>query len=290
MDQVSTPPTVAKLGGGQPGAGAASTRSTRTARRPRRSTRTCRCWATSTSAEFTRLMAGDHRVGGAGAGLRLLPRRRRGPQLRHALHQGGGAPDAPDDAAHQRRLADRMSARPASPATPAIAASRARRTSGSTNPGPAAARASPAIMPGRTRRRVPAALHRCRTIRSRRSSSRTTTSACVSTTALPDGNRKSIKQTEWTYALMMHISEGAGRELHLLPQQPLVLAWDQSTPARATAWYGIRMVRDLNTDYLDPLHGGLPAQPAGPARRRRRRSTAPPATRASTSRCSASAC
>ena len=43
-------------------------------------------------------------------------------------------------------------------------------------------------------------------------------------------------------------------------------AWDQSTPQRATAWYGIRMVRDVNNDYLDSAARGLPALPAGRAR------------------------
>ena len=40
--------------------------------------------------------------------------------------------------------------------------------------------------------------------------------------------------------------------------------WDQSTPQRATAWYGIRMVRDLNNTYLDPLHGVFPPSRLGP--------------------------
>ena len=31
-----------------------------------------------------------------------------------------------------------------------------------------------------------------------------------------------------------------------------------------TAWHGIRMVRDLNTDYLDPLQGRVPAKRLGP--------------------------
>ena len=35
-------------------------------------------------------------------------------------------------------------------------------------------------------------------------------------------------------------------------------AWDQSTPQRSTAWYGIRMVRDVNNDYLNSLHGVFP--------------------------------
>jgi photosynthetic reaction center cytochrome c subunit len=34
--------------------------------------------------------------------------------------------------------------------------------------------------------------------------------------------------------------------------------WDQSTPQRATAWHGIRMVRNLNSDYLIPLKPNFP--------------------------------
>ena len=32
----------------------------------------------------------------------------------------------------------------------------------------------------------------------------------------------------------------------------------QSTPQRATAWYGIRMVRDLNNNFLKKLKGDVP--------------------------------
>ena len=39
--------------------------------------------------------------------------------------------------------------------------------------------------------------------------------------------------------------------------------WDQSTPQRATAWYGIRMVRDINTSYLAPLTDTFPADRKG---------------------------
>jgi photosynthetic reaction center cytochrome c subunit len=42
------------------------------------------------------------------------------------------------------------------------------------------------------------------------------------------------------------------------------MSWDASTPARETAWYGIRMVRDLNRTYLDPLAASLPPSRHGP--------------------------
>ena len=86
----------------------------------------------------------------------------------------------------------------------------------------------------------------------------------VSTTALPAGNRHSIKQTEWTYGLMMHMSGALGVNCTFCHNTRSFSAWDQSTPARATAWYGIRMVRDLNKDYLVPLAGTLPHGRMGP--------------------------
>ena len=41
--------------------------------------------------------------------------------------------------------------------------------------------------------------------------------------------------------------------------------WDQSTPQRATAWHGIRMVQDLNANYLEPLANAF--RRAGAARK-----------------------
>ncbi len=41
--------------------------------------------------------------------------------------------------------------------------------------------------------------------------------------------------------------------------------WSQSPPQRVTAWYGIRMVRDLNNNYLDPLKNVFPPTRLGAA-------------------------
>jgi len=41
-------------------------------------------------------------------------------------------------------------------------------------------------------------------------------------------------------------------------------SWDGSTPQRAIAWHGIRMVRDLNRAYLDPLQSTFPKARLGP--------------------------
>jgi photosynthetic reaction center cytochrome c subunit len=86
----------------------------------------------------------------------------------------------------------------------------------------------------------------------------------VSNTALPQGSRESIKQTEWTYGLMMHMSEALGVNCTFCHNSRSFTSWDASTPQRSTAWYGIRMVRDTNTHYLQPLVPTLPANRKGP--------------------------
>lgn len=83
-------------------------------------------------------------------------------------------------------------------------------------------------------------------------------------TALPTGNRQSVKQTEYTYGLMMHMSQSLGVNCTYCHNTRSFAQWDASTPQRSTAWYGIRMTRDLNTAYLDPLGGVYPANRLGP--------------------------
>ena len=86
----------------------------------------------------------------------------------------------------------------------------------------------------------------------------------IPTTALPEGNRQSIKQTEWTYGLMMHFSQSLGVNCTYCHNSRSFFEWDGSTPQRSTAWYGIRMVRAVNTDYLDPLQRTYPRNRLGP--------------------------
>lgn len=86
----------------------------------------------------------------------------------------------------------------------------------------------------------------------------------VSKTALPEGNRSSIKQTEWTYALMMHMSKSLGVNCTYCHNSRSFMSWDASTPARTTAYYGIRMAGDINHDYLEPLTQTFPANRLGP--------------------------
>ena len=79
-----------------------------------------------------------------------------------------------------------------------------------------------------------------------------------STTALPTGDKSTIKQTDWTYALMTHISNALGVNCTYCHNTRSFSSWAQSPPQRVTAWYGIRMVRDVNVAYLDPLASVFP--------------------------------
>ncbi len=87
----------------------------------------------------------------------------------------------------------------------------------------------------------------------------------ASTEALPSGDRQSTKQAEWTYGLMMHFSQSLGVNCTYCHNTRAFSDWSQSTPQRAVAWYGIRMVRDLNNNYMDPLTGVFPAHRLGPS-------------------------
>ena len=64
---------------------------------------------------------------------------------------------------------------------------------------------------------------------------------------------------------MMHMSQALGVNCNYCHNTRAFRDWAQSPPQRTTAWYGIRMVRDLNNDYLDPLQKVLPANRLGPA-------------------------
>jgi len=86
----------------------------------------------------------------------------------------------------------------------------------------------------------------------------------VSTAALPGDNHHSIKQTEWTYALMIHISQSLGVNCTYCHNSRSFVSWDASTPQRATAWYAIRTVRNLNDEFMNPLASTLPASRRGP--------------------------
>lgn len=75
---------------------------------------------------------------------------------------------------------------------------------------------------------------------------------------LPGTDRQPIKKTEWTHSLIAHFSQSLGVNCTYCHNIRSFTDWDQSTPHRMTAWYDLRMVRDLNIDYLNPLHTVFP--------------------------------
>jgi photosynthetic reaction center cytochrome c subunit len=77
-------------------------------------------------------------------------------------------------------------------------------------------------------------------------------------------NRNSTKQAEFTYGLMMHMSQSLGVNCTYCHNTQSFQSWEVSPPTRATAWYGIRMARDLNNDYMTPLTATFPANRLGP--------------------------
>jgi photosynthetic reaction center cytochrome c subunit len=85
-----------------------------------------------------------------------------------------------------------------------------------------------------------------------------------SPTALPTSTHTSIQQTEQTYGLMVHISESLGVNCTHCHNSRSFMPWEASSPARATAWHAIRMVRDINEKYITPLTPILPASGKGP--------------------------
>ena len=79
-----------------------------------------------------------------------------------------------------------------------------------------------------------------------------------------NANRASLKQTEHTYSLMVHMSESLGVNCTYCHNTRDFQSWEQSRPQRVTAWHGIRMARDLNNGYMESLTGKFPAERLGP--------------------------
>jgi photosynthetic reaction center cytochrome c subunit len=97
------------------------------------------------------------------------------------------------------------------------------------------------------------------------------TIALQGTSAYPPGNIHkgldgvSIQQTEDVYSLMIRMSGGLGVNCTYCHNSQNFANWDHSRPQRANAWYGIRMVRDINNNYINPLGPVFPANRHGPA-------------------------
>jgi photosynthetic reaction center cytochrome c subunit len=82
------------------------------------------------------------------------------------------------------------------------------------------------------------------------------------TTALPTGNRSSIKQAEHTYSLMNHMSKSLGVNCTFCHNTQSFQSWD-GPPQRVTAYHGIRMLRDVNAEYIVPLTDKFPEHRLG---------------------------
>lgn len=73
-----------------------------------------------------------------------------------------------------------------------------------------------------------------------------------------------IANTRATYGLMMHMSSALGVNCTYCHNTQSFRQWSISRPQRANAWYGIRMVRDINVNYIGSLTHVFPAYRKGP--------------------------
>ena len=76
-------------------------------------------------------------------------------------------------------------------------------------------------------------------------------------------NRTSTKQAEHTYGLMIHLSNSLGVNCTFCHNTRNFASWSEAPPQRVTAWHGIRMARDLNVAYMEPLTATFPPNRLG---------------------------
>ena len=79
-----------------------------------------------------------------------------------------------------------------------------------------------------------------------------------------NGPEVPIKATEATYGLMMHMAGSLGVNCTYCHNSRAWSDWSQSRPQRVTAWYGIRMVRNINNEYINKVAYAMPANRKGP--------------------------
>jgi photosynthetic reaction center cytochrome c subunit len=80
---------------------------------------------------------------------------------------------------------------------------------------------------------------------------------------MPESNRHSSKQAEWTLGLMAHFANSLNVNCTFCHNTRAFFDRRQSSPQCVSAWHGIRMVRDLNTHHIDPLKPVFPAYRLG---------------------------
>ena len=81
---------------------------------------------------------------------------------------------------------------------------------------------------------------------------------------------------------MMHFSSALGVNCTYCHNSRAFFSWEESSPQRVRAWHGIRMVREMNNDYVDPTTDWLPPHRLGKLVMHRKL-TAKPATKVLTS-------
>ncbi len=72
-------------------------------------------------------------------------------------------------------------------------------------------------------------------------------------------NPTSVNQTEYTYGLMIGMSSSLGVNCTYCHNSRQWSSWEQSSPKRLLALRGVRMVRDLNLNYMLPLQDSWPS-------------------------------
>jgi len=83
------------------------------------------------------------------------------------------------------------------------------------------------------------------------------------TTSLPTGNVASIRQTEGTFGLMVHMSKSLGVNCTHCHNTRSHTEWAESPLTRTKAYHAIKMARDLNNAYMVPLTPTFPANRLG---------------------------
>jgi photosynthetic reaction center cytochrome c subunit len=85
----------------------------------------------------------------------------------------------------------------------------------------------------------------------------------ASDSAYPGTNPLTTRHAEDSYGIMMHVSQSLGVNCTYCHNSQSFRSWSLSSAQRATAWYGIRMVRDVNSRHIDPLQPVFPPHRLG---------------------------
>jgi photosynthetic reaction center cytochrome c subunit len=85
----------------------------------------------------------------------------------------------------------------------------------------------------------------------------------ASSSPYPGANALTTRNAEDSYGVMMHVSQALGVNCTYCHNSQSFRSWSLSRAQRATAWYGIRMVRDINQAYITPLTPVFPAHRKG---------------------------